>query len=251
VTFPDGTVKSYDLPSAAKSTNTKPNVLSNAKPKAQLTPVTPQSTKKSAEERLQEKLDFAKQEGNTTKVKELEKYQVDQSRVKKATPPPAPANVKTALNNVLPEACKLIDIKWLEKLVEAKEDILVTNSTSAKNPNTNSCFFRWSNDLMPNSGIFLQIVENPVPDEVSNYAHYFVKGKLESGETDMSGNKYEYIPYKTVGIAGAYSAEQGNYFWQVSEERVFMLAFNLGLSSKKEKRYADAIAKHVMSRYKG
>lgn len=155
----------------------------------------------------------------------------------------------TALENVLPVACELLETEWLEKEMKAREDILTTNSTAANNPNVNACFFRWDNGILPNCGIFLQIMENPVPDEVENYATYFIQGKLSGGEMDMSNTNYKYEKYSTVGIAGAYSAEQGKYFWQISPERVFMLAFNTGLSKNTEKAHADAIAKHVMGNY--
>ena len=155
----------------------------------------------------------------------------------------------TALKNVLPVACELLETKWLETEMKAREDILTTNSTASNNPNVNACFFRWDNGILPNCGIFLQIMENPVPDEVENYATYFIQGKLSGGEMDMSNTNYKYEKYNTVGIAGAYSAEQGKYFWQISPERVFMLAFNTGLSKNTEKVHADAIAKHVMGNY--
>lgn len=155
----------------------------------------------------------------------------------------------TALKNKLPVACNLIDLKWLEKEVKSPEDILTSNSTAANNPNVNACFFKWDNGILPNCGIFLQIMENPVPDEVENYATYFIQGKLSGGEMDLNNNNYKYEKYDVVGISGAYSGEQGKFFWQISPERLFMLAFNTGQSKKTEKGYADAIAKHVMSNY--
>jgi len=129
------------------------------------------------------------------------------------------------------------------------ENISKTNSSSSRNPNVNSCFFKWPNGLIANSGIFLQLSENPLPEEVTDYATYFIKGKLEGGEMDMHGENYKYIPYDHIGTAGAYCAEQGKYFWQISPERVFMLAFNTGNSASKEKRWADAISTHVMEAY--
>jgi hypothetical protein len=178
-------------------------------------------------------------------------YTEDRGVIKPVNPqrgPDQPTNL-TALKNVLPTACELLDIKWLEKQMSAKEDILTTNSSSAKNPNVNSCFFRWDNGIIPNCGIFVQVMENPVPEEVENYAHYFIQGKLEGGEVDMSGTTYKYQKYDKVGIAGAYSDEQGKYFWQVGPERLFMLAFNTGLSKSTERKHADAIAQKVMASY--
>lgn len=218
VTFPDGRVNTYEFPNGRTLGGDKVKPQGQTQLKRQQAPTPPSPVTK-----------------KPTPVVKREAV---------------PSNQRTPLNNILPSACKLIDGDWLKNLVKTKEDIKITDASTANSPSVKSCFFKWPDSDMPNSGIFLQIIENPVPAEVSNYGNVFIQGKLKSGETDMSGTTFKYNPYKEVGIAGAYSTDQGKYFWQVDPERVIMLALNLGLSSRKQKSYADAIAKHVMSNYK-
>jgi len=180
--------------------------------------------------------------------KEMDKedYYVDNKSVKK--PGAAQPNAKS--NQSIPKSCDLLGEAFMTKEFKIKDGLMINDASNAKSPSVKSCFFRWDNGVLPNSGIYLQIMGNPVPDEVDDYASYYIKGKLEGGEMDLSGANYPYKKFDTVGDDGAYSAEQGRYYWRVSKDYVFMLAFNLGLGSKTEYKHAVKVSKEIMKNYK-
>lgn len=179
--------------------------------------------------------------------KEIEKgdYYVDKSAVK------VPSNNRSQgkVDSDIPSSCDLLGEAFMTKEFKIKDGIMINDATNSKSAATRSCFFRWDNGILPNSGIYLQIMGNPVPDEVQDYAMHYINGKLKGGEMDMSGTNFPYKKFDVVGDDGAYSKEQGRYYWRVEKEYVFMLAFNLGMGSNTEYKHATNIAKEVMKNY--
>ncbi len=190
-------------------------------------------------------LDGKASDGDAKSGMGKEDYYVDNKAVKKA----GNNRPVTTTNQSIPKSCDLLGEAFMTKEFKIKDGIMINDASNAKSPTVKSCFFRWDNGVLPNSGIYLQVMGNPVPDEVDDYASFYIKGKLEGGEMDLSGANYQYKKFDTVGDDGAYSAEQGRYYWRVGKDHVFMLAFNLGLGSKTEYKHAVKVSKEIMQNY--
>lgn len=179
--------------------------------------------------------------------KEMEKgdYYVDNAAVKVQDNSKPQGNV----DDSLPASCALLGEAFMKKEFKIADNLMVNDATNVKSPAVKSCFFRWDNGILPNSGVFLQVMGNPVPDEVDNYAVHYIDGKKKGGEMDLGGESFQFKTFDVVGDDGAYSAEQGRYYWRVGTDRAFMLAFNLGMGSNTEYKHAVAVAKEVMKNY--
>lgn len=176
---------------------------------------------------------------------EKEDYYVENNVVKQSDN----SGPQGKVDSKMPSSCDLLGEAFMTKEFKIKDGILINDASNSKSPSVKSCFFRWDNGVLPNSGVYLQIMGNPVPDEVTDYAVHYINGKLEGGEMDLSGANYKYSKFDVVGDAGAYSAEQGRYYWRSGNDYVFMLAFNLGIGSNTELKHAKKISKEIMKNY--
>lgn len=152
----------------------------------------------------------------------------------------------------LPATCQFLSEAFLGRYFKTDASaIKVKDASSPKTKYVRSCFFKWDNGVIANSGIFLQIQENPFPDEIPNYATSFISSKKEKGEQMMAEEiiKYEYKDFD-AGDEGCYSDEQGKFYWRVGDEYVFMLALNLGMDKKSERRYGTDLIREIMKNYK-
>ena len=91
-----------------------------------------------------------------------------------------------------------------------------------------ACFFKWDDPSTPNAGILVQIMTNPVYDEFPQYVSMYVESKLKEGEMAMGQETpFKYKKFEAAGIDGAYSFEQGRFYWAGDANYMFMLAFNV------------------------
>lgn len=148
----------------------------------------------------------------------------------------------------LPDACKFITTNELKQIigVDAEVEVSIKDATTPQNPFARSCFFRWEDDGIPNSGALLQIQSNPIPEEYPEWPLTFIKSKLESGEkgfNDVQEVEYKYNKFEDIGIEGAYNYDLRKYFWRIDDEFIYMLAFNLEGTEAEHLHWATQIAK--------
>lgn len=149
----------------------------------------------------------------------------------------------------VPDACTLLSPAFIASTfgVDAGA-ITVKDGSSSMNTKARSCFFKWQTDL-PNSGILVQALKNPVAEEFPDWVTYFVKTKKQDGEKSFSdpGVVYRYEDWPVVGDEGAASVDAGKYVWRVGNEMAFMIAFNLSIDAASQRQAAASLAQEVMS----
>lgn len=157
---------------------------------------------------------------------------------------------KSAKTN-LPSTCNLISTKKLGSIVGADPQfITIKDGSGRSNPHSQSCFFRWEHRGVPNSGVMIQVQDNPLPDEFPEWAKYYIQAKINQGEQlpDGSGS-YKYKKFEGVGDEGAYNFELNRYIWRVGSEYVFMVAFNLYADEETQLEWARKIGNEVMRNF--
>lgn len=155
-------------------------------------------------------------------------------------PEAAKPEKQTAGNVILPNACTLVPKSKLASILGVEASLIKQKDGSSKQSKfSRSCFFRWEQDGVPNSGVLLQVQKNPVPDEFDAWATSFIDAKKENGETDFSGagEVFKYKDFANIGTAGAYNFTLGKYYFRMDNKYVCMIAFNLIDSKEDEQLY--------------
>ena len=200
---------------------------------------------------------------NTTKQTKSEilaaKKQNDEANTAIAQPSAPPKRVagKTAqeagvFDSEVPDACTLITEAEVAAIVGVNPSIVTLKDGSNKlTATTRSCFFRWSDSSSPNSGVLIQVQKNPIPEEYEDWPILFIESKIKNGEQTFDGTDvtYEYKAWDAVGDAGCYSYEASKYHWRLSNQYVFMVAFNTGANERNQMKQATALAKNVMASF--
>ena len=76
--------------------------------------------------------------------------------------------------------------------------------------------------------ILIQIMTNPVAGEYDEYISSMVRSKILQGEFDVNSNSHiKYKSFTALNMLGAYSFQQGRFYWNKGEDYLFMLAFNV------------------------
>ena len=151
----------------------------------------------------------------------------------------------------LPDACTLMSPEFLAGLLKMDTGAFtVKDGSSNINNKARSCFYKWQGNL-PNAGIMIQVMKNPVADEFPTYFVEYIKGKKKDGKQGLGGDGkvyiYSYLP--GFGDDGAYSTEAGKYTWRVGNDLGFNIAFNSTLSPEEQKSVAESIANEMMKNY--
>ena len=140
----------------------------------------------------------------------------------------------------IPSACEMIGEAEIQKILSiAGASVNIKEADDPGNLTTRSCFFKWDDPATPNAGILIQILTNPVYSEYPEYISKFVSSKLTDGETVMGNdNPSIFKKFKSGNTVGAYSFEQGKAYWNLNNDYLFMLAFNV--STLKEDQLVKA-----------
>lgn len=147
----------------------------------------------------------------------------------------------------LPPSCDLLSEVWIkETLGLTLSDVSRKESEDPGNPNARSCFFRWEDPATPNAGIFIQLMTNPVFNEYDAWISTFVNAKLSEGETPLGSEEaYKYKRFDAGKYKGAYSYDLKRFYWNIGNNYLFMLAFNLDIPESKMLGYAEKISAKV------
>jgi hypothetical protein len=109
---------------------------------------------------------------------------------------------------------------------------------------------KWSDNEVPNAGIFLQMLRNPlVEEEYATYISLMIESKRTQGEQTVEGESTVFRKFEGFGDDGAYSTEGGKYFWRLGEDIVFQIAFNAAFGPEEQYKIARTIAKEMTERY--
>jgi len=158
---------------------------------------------------------------------------------------------KIKSDRALPDACTLVNEEFIGNTIEVNSDAITIKDGSISSTSTaRSCFFRWEHKGVPNSGVLIQIQENPLPEEINDWAAYFIQAKIHSGDTDPSGGtNFKYKPFEGIGVTGAYNYDMHRYFYRTEDDKVFLIAFNISATEQEELKWAKAIGKEVFNNY--
>lgn len=159
---------------------------------------------------------------------------------------------KRPVHTNLPSACGLISADKIARILNVNADaITLKDGSGRQSEHSQSCFFRWTHNGVPNSGILVQVQDNPVPDEAPEWASYYISAKINQGEQMPDGSgSFRYDRVKDgLGDAAAFSGELSRYVWRVGTEYVFMIAFNFPGTPEQKKNWAEAIGTEVMNNF--
>ena len=170
---------------------------------------------------------------------------------KEETQKEANANIQRGKRPV-PHACDVLNPKTVAKVIGVDQaSIGVKDGSSSASPYAKSCFFRWEHRGVPNSGVLLQVQDNPVPDEFPEWAAYYIQAKKNEGEKSPDGAfEYRFKDFDGLGVDGAYNYELHRYMWRDKKDFVYLIAFNLPASEAEELEWARKIGAEVMKNLK-
>lgn len=152
----------------------------------------------------------------------------------------------------VPDACSLLSDKFIAKTIGVNvEGITLKDGSSQASPYARSCFFRWDHRGVPNSGVLLQVQDNPVPDEFPEWAAYYIQAKRNQGEKSPDGSMdFKYKMFEGLGEDGAYCYDLHRYMWRDKEDFVYLIAFNLPATEAEELEWARQLGAEVMRKLK-
>jgi len=171
---------------------------------------------------------------------------------------PLPADQR--VNNVsvekmdgeIKDPCSLLSREFIQRTLGVTAGInLKEGNKFEPGGTTRSCFFKWDDANHANSGIMIQVLKNPMPDEYDDYITFLVDSKKSSGEKSMDHpDKPDlFYPYNDLGDAGAMSFESKKFYWRISNKMVFMLAYNLPASDLELKNWTRILGTELMRNY--
>lgn len=164
-------------------------------------------------------------------------------------------NVQEIIDNrggtIVANVCTLVSMDELAEILELEPNqIDITDSTpDGVNPPNSSCFFKWEDFDMANTGILLQCLRNPLEDEFPDYIIKFIESKKTSGEQGMDANPIVFEDFAGIGDDGAYSDAGAKCFWRLGDQVVFSIVFNTTHSPKERHRIARELATRMTEAY--
>ena len=160
-------------------------------------------------------------------------------------PPVDPANLK------LPSSCSLISAAEIKAIFNTKTDVNVKDASDGKDTNSRACFFRWEDPNTPNAGIMIQLQTNSVFEEYPEYIANYIPNKLENGEMAMGDDRpIKYSKFDAKGRPGAYSFQQGRFYWTMDNNYIIALYFNVStLNEKGMVKAAEKIIEKINSNF--
>jgi len=165
----------------------------------------------------------------------------------KTTKPANPAEPYASL----PDACTLITESQIAKIIGVDAaGVSLKDGSGPAATHSRACFFRWDHKGIANSGVMVQIQDNPLPDEFPDWAAYYINGKLTEGDKKPDASEaFKYKKLEGIGVAGAYSFQMHRYMWRTEDDFVIGVAFNLPASEAEEVAWAKRIGAEVMKNF--
>lgn len=151
----------------------------------------------------------------------------------------------------LPEACSIIPIQLISDVLDIPVNQITIKDSSPRDIGAthNSCFFKWEDPSFPNSGILIQGLINPVPNEFPDYVVRFIDSKRTLGENTMAGTTEVFKKLEGFGDDGCYSVAVGSYFWRLGDKVILSIAFNSSHNPEQQYTMAMILAKALTENY--
>lgn len=152
---------------------------------------------------------------------------------------------------IVAEACTLVDIADIAEALDLEpNEIEVTDSSyPGKDRKASSCFFKWNDFDLPNSGILLQTQRNTFADEYPDYFIGVIESKKTSGENGLSPETIIYQDFPDIGDDGAYSYKAGSCVWRLGNKVMLTISFNTTFSEERQYKVARQIAAKMTENY--
>lgn len=173
---------------------------------------------------------------------------IEAAKEKMITSAKVAATSTKSVYSELPDACTLVTDKFIAKTigVDAKA-IHIKDGSGPASSHARACFFRWDHNGIPNSGVMIQVEDNPLPDEFPDWASYYIQAKLDQGDMRTDGGPaYKYKKWDGGGLSGAYSYEMHQYLTRTNNNLVVRVAFNLQSTEEQELAWAKTFAQEVI-----
>ncbi|HRO07625.1 MAG TPA: hypothetical protein PK047_02085 [Saprospiraceae bacterium] len=128
---------------------------------------------------------------------------------------------------IIPDPCTLVTDDDIKKLFNVQSKVAHVDISSGLKPNTKTCNFYW--DVNGNrTGIILQIQAHTQDSELNMSPDTYVQDLVNRGmEIRGISERIPYISFDAAGKSGAYSFQQGRYFWAANEKYSFMLVLQI------------------------
>ncbi len=152
---------------------------------------------------------------------------------------------------VVAEACAIVDIEDIAEAlgVEPNEIEVTDSSYPGKNRKASSCFFKWNDFDLPNSGILLQFQRNTFADEYPDYFVGVIESKKTSGESGLGPEAIFFDDFPDIGDDGAYSYKAGSCVWRLGNKVMLSISFNTTFSEHEQYKVARKIAAKMTENY--
>lgn len=151
----------------------------------------------------------------------------------------------------IPSSCSLISAEEVKSIFNAKEDVTLKDATDPRDKFSRACFFRWDDPDTPNAGIMIQLQTNSVYEDYPEYIGNYIANKIENGEMVMGNTQpMKFKKFDAKGRPGAYSFDQGRFYWALDNNYLVSLYFNVStLDEKGMIKAAEKIVSKVNSNF--
>jgi hypothetical protein len=157
---------------------------------------------------------------------------------------------KDASKLTIPDPCTLISVNGLNSALGITGTPEIKSGSKVPRPAERSCFFRFEDPRLANSGVMLQIMTNPQPTEIDDYPSLVIDGKIKDGEQspqDKTPKKFKV--WNELGYPGCYSYDAAKYHWRIGSKYIFLLAFNTKHTEAEQKQIALTLGKEIMKNF--
>ncbi len=156
---------------------------------------------------------------------------------------------------IIKQACSIIPLRIVaDALGKTTQEISLSNATPpTENPAQSACFFKWDDFDVPNAGIFIQMIRNPLedeyPGEYPDYISKYVASYRTAGEQAVEAEPIIFKKLEGLGDDGSYSTESGKYYWRIGEKVSFLVALNTAHNPADQYRIATTIGRAMTESY--
>jgi len=150
----------------------------------------------------------------------------------------------------LPDACSLMDAAFISQLIDIPaENVSIQTGGTSKTVPSRSCFFKWTGGELGNSGLMVQALGNPVPDEYADWPFFFIDNKKSLGERTVSepDKPIKFVTMENLGDQACYSLELAKCYFR-KDKTVYMIAINGVESHDKRMEIFKRVGNQVLSK---
>lgn len=145
--------------------------------------------------------------------------------------------------------CDLLSISFVAKTFGVNAADIEVKPSGKGMEHAKACFYKWNKPGVKDAGMFVQVQQNPLPEEFPEWAAYYVQAKLDHGDKAPDGSQSHRYKAFDMGHKGAYNYDLGRYVWRTEQGNIFMVAFNLDGSEPEYLRWADILGKEATKNF--